>query len=202
MPSSHHHKPSGPPRRIFPTTRAKERTGILPPGFPRMSFTIHVAANLKIVLLEHDPTLLALEARRVELLPLLRFQILPLNALVTAPAQTLVEDMVVPLAVRLVVDDVEICGGEGGAARLADEALAVVAPCKTAVCCFDGLADYGLCAAAAGALGAGSSWTAGKWWFEGCRRCRGWFFGRRCSRYARPSRRRGGFRDRKSLLGE
>lgn len=72
--------------------------------------------------------------------------------------------MVVLLAIGLVVDDVEVRGGEGLVAGAAGEALLVPAAGEAAVGCFDGLAFDGLVAAAAAWFDAASCGTPdGSW---------------------------------------
>lgn len=89
----------------------------------------------------------------MELLAPLRLQILALDPAVAGGAARVVELVVVPLAVRRVVDHVEGRGGEWGGAGPAHEALLVVPAREPAVGGGDGFARDGLVAALAVAFG-------------------------------------------------
>ena len=68
--------------------------------------------------------------------------------------------VVVLLAVRLVLDDVEVGRREGLLARSAGKALLVPAACEAAISGFDGFAFDDLVAAATAGLDAAGCWTA------------------------------------------
>lgn len=74
------------------------------------------------------------------LLGALVLEVLPLDAVAAAAAEAAVELVVVPVAVRLVVEHVERGRREGLLAGRADEAGLVVPPCQPAVRAGDGLA--------------------------------------------------------------
>jgi hypothetical protein len=70
----------------------------------------------------------------MEFLLALRLQALPFDAAVAGTADAAVELVVVMLAIWSIVDHVKGRSSEGLAARLAHEALFVVASCQAPVC--------------------------------------------------------------------
>lgn len=74
----------------------------------RMSLTENSPAHLIVGITQNTPTVITRKTPRMKLLPILRLQILPLNALITCFAQTTIEFVVVLLAVGVVGVDVEI----------------------------------------------------------------------------------------------
>lgn len=119
-----------------------------------MPFAKVPARNLVVVVPQDDPASRASEAAWVKLVPILRLEILALDAAIARAAERVVEAVVVELAVGEVIEDVEFGRGEGCAAGAAGEALFVVAAGEAAGGVLDGFADDGEVAAAA--FGAGT----------------------------------------------
>lgn len=92
-----------------------------------MSFAVVPAADLEVVVAEDDAAGEAGKAAGVVLDAHVGLEVLALDAAVAGAAQAAVELVVVLLAVGRVVEDVELGGGEWGAARAAHEAVLVVA---------------------------------------------------------------------------
>jgi hypothetical protein len=92
-----------------------------------MSFTKRPSADLIIIVPQDNPTGKASKASWVKLQPIVSLGILALNSTIARPTERTVEDVVVLVAVRGVLEDVEFGGGEGAAAGAAYEALLVVA---------------------------------------------------------------------------
>lgn len=91
-----------------------------------MTFTVFPAVDLKVIVTENGGAGCAGQTARVELLSLLRLEVLPFDAMVAARAERVIEHMVVMFAVWIVVDDVEVCCSESGLAGLADKAWKMV----------------------------------------------------------------------------
>lgn len=126
-----------------------------------MALAMHPPANLKVPIGKHHPALDASEAAPMILAHLVAggragrgLEEGALDAAVAGVAHGPVHLVVVLLAVGVVVEDVEVRRGEGGGARVADEAGAVPAAGEAAVGRFDGFAFDALSAAATGGFGA------------------------------------------------
>lgn len=126
--ASRHHQPRRPSLHPITSTRATgaQESPLLRPS-KRVSLTIHAAIHLKIVIPQSPIAVRARQTRRVELLPALALKVLTLDATVAGRAHAAVQFVVVALAVGRVVDHVEGRGLEGRRARLAHEAVLVVA---------------------------------------------------------------------------
>ena len=85
----------------------------------------------------------------MELLLQLRLQVLAFDTSVAALAQRAIKLVVVPLAVRVVFDDIEVGGFKRFLARFAHKALFVVAAGQTAVGGANGLSLDELCTTSA-----------------------------------------------------
>lgn len=92
-----------------------------------MSITIIASTNLIIVIAKHNATSRAREASGVELETLVRLEILALDTAVAPPTDGIVKLVVVAIAVRKVLVDIEFRCGEGVAAGLAYETVFVIA---------------------------------------------------------------------------
>ena len=116
---SHHHQPRSPPLHVPLRTQSSR---LRPHGCKSMTFTIHTARNLKVVVTENRVAGQACKTPGVEFMALLRFEVLAFDAVVARGAETVVQKVVVVFAVWVVVVDVKVCGCEGGLAGFADEA--------------------------------------------------------------------------------
>ena len=109
----------------------------------RMTFAIHASTDLKVVLRQHHSAIGTSKASPV-VLPrhpacgsrAVGLQILALDTFAATLAHRAVLLVIVLLAIRLVVDDVEIGGREWLFAGLADKALLVPATGQAAIRCF------------------------------------------------------------------
>ena len=128
-PLDHHHQPRPPLLHIARlTTRPAhaEEIRLLVHRRKSVAFAKVAAADLVVVVAEDDAARRAREAPGVEFEALVRFKILALDAAVAAPADGVVELVVVVLAVGEVFVHVEFRRGEWAAARLACETFSVV----------------------------------------------------------------------------
>jgi hypothetical protein len=73
----------------------------------------------------------------VVLFPSVGLEVLPFDTAIAPSTDGAVELVVVPLAVRRVVQDIEFCAGEGGLTGLAYETFLVVPSSEPAVGSFD-----------------------------------------------------------------
>lgn len=91
-----------------------------------MSLTKHSSINFEIVVTQHNAACRACQTPGVKLLAPISFKILTFDATVARLAEGAVELVVVVLAVRGVVEDVEFGAWEGTAAGPANETVPVV----------------------------------------------------------------------------
>lgn len=77
-----------------------------------MTLAKHLSTNLKVIVTKHFLARLTCQTYWMEFLQRLRLQILALNTAATSSAETVIQRVVVVLAVGIVVEDVEVAGGE------------------------------------------------------------------------------------------
>lgn len=137
-----------------------------------MPLTVYPSADLKVVIREDLATIVTGEAARVILLLAVaagagagRLEVLAFDAAVAAVAQRAILFVVVLLAIRVVVDDVEVRGGEWLFTRSAGEACFVPSASQASIGCLDGFAFDDLAAATAEwpHAGAASRRRRGSW---------------------------------------
>ena len=92
-----------------------------------MSIAEHSASHLIIIVAKHNAASCASEAPRVELLAPICLQVLAFDSTIAALAQGSVECVVVLLAIRRIVEDVEFGTGKRILAGAAYETFLVVA---------------------------------------------------------------------------
>lgn len=109
-----------------------------------MSFAVHLAGDLEVVVGKHSPTLAAAEAPWMELLldaaksrRTGSLEVLPLDPAMTTIAERAVVLVVVLFAVRLVVDDIKVGSREGLMAGSTNEACLVPPAREPTVCSLD-----------------------------------------------------------------
>ena len=95
-----------------------------------VSLTISSSGNLKVPVTQDEAACEACKASGVKFLPGVCFEVLACNAAVAGIAQRSVEFVVMSLAVRRVLKDVELSCWEGVGAFSADKAMLVVPPSK------------------------------------------------------------------------
>jgi hypothetical protein len=117
-----------------------------------ISLAVHPAAHLKIVVPQDSLTVRTGQALRVELLPPLRLEVLPLNPSVTTFADAPIQLVVVALAVWRIIDHVEGGRLEGLHAGGADKTLLVIPTSQPPISGRDGFASDGFTASFAVAL--------------------------------------------------
>lgn len=143
----HHHELRRPPlsRQRFAIERVEagpSHARLSTHGRQCVPFAVHFTTDLEVVIRQDLAAVTAREAPRVEFLRAAtgraaragRLQVLAFDAAVAAVAQGAVLLVVVLLAVRVVVDDVEVGGGEGLLAGFAGEAGLVPAAGQPSVC--------------------------------------------------------------------
>lgn len=137
--SAHHHQPRAALLELCHSVvlARPEVVVTLVDGAVGVTLAVVAPADLVVVVAQHDAARAAREAARVELLTLVRLQVLALDAAVAGTAERAVELVVVLSAVGRVVEYVELGGGKGIAAGAADEAGLVVAACETSGRVFD-----------------------------------------------------------------
>jgi len=123
----------------------------------RVSIAVLLSGNFEVVIAQYNTTGRTCKASRVKLAASVDFQILALDAAITATADGPVELVVMTFAVWRVVEDVELCCWERIAACSADEALLVVPPSNATRGVFDGFSNNGLGASTTFAFTCGSS---------------------------------------------
>jgi hypothetical protein len=138
-----------------------------------MALTINSALDLEVVVCQHHFAVHTREAPRVEFLVDRKsaiavrrggcLEVLSFNATVAARAQRSIGFVIVVLAVRLIVDDIEIRSSERLLAGTAGEALLVPSACKSAIGGFDGLSLDRLVATTADGSDTRSSGTTNGW---------------------------------------
>lgn len=129
-----------------------------------MPLAVRLPRHFVVIHVEPDTAVRAAEAMRMELLPAVCLQVLPLNALVALPAQRAIKLVVMLRTARRIAVDVELCTRKRSLACLAGEALLVIAACETAISGFDGLAVDVRATATAFAFGDGlleAGWLGG-----------------------------------------
>lgn len=117
-----------------------------------VSLTISSSSNLEVSISQNKAACEACKAPRVEFLTRICFEVLAFNTAVAGVAQGSVELVVMSLAVRRVLEDVELGCGEGVGTFSADKAVLVVPPSKATRRVLDRLSYNGLGATAAVAL--------------------------------------------------
>lgn len=138
-----------------------------------VAFTVDTSSNLEVILSKHLPAVDASKAARMELLvggratPVAgrccRLEILPFNTAVTSGAKRTVRFVVVMLAVRLIVDDVEVGSSEWLRTGAASKALLVPTTGQATVCGFDRLSLDGLIATATDRPDTRCCWATNRW---------------------------------------
>jgi hypothetical protein len=98
----------------------------LPGDCEGMPFTVRLARDLVVILIQPNPTVCAAKAMRMEFLSSIRLGILAFNASVALAAQTAVGFVVMLGAVRRVAVDIEFSGRKRRLAGFADEAFFMV----------------------------------------------------------------------------
>lgn len=134
-------------RRRLPTWAPTAVTSepLHPP--PSVLFAIGLPVDLEIAILQHEFAIATPETADVVLPAPFVLEVLAFDTVVAASAETSVELVVVALAVRSVLVDVEGGGGEGLATGRADETGFMVASRQTAVRAGNGFACDGQAAA-------------------------------------------------------
>lgn len=92
-----------------------------------MSVAEHPASDFVVIVAEYNTTSGASEAPGVELLPPVSFEVLAFNTAVTSLAQGSIERVVVLLAVRRIVENVELGARERVLTGATHETLFVIA---------------------------------------------------------------------------
>lgn len=137
----------------------------LPPHSKSMPFTEMLAIHLIIVFIKPHTAMRARKTSSVVFLPSIRLEILALDPAIALFAHTPIELVVVALAVRRVLEDVEFCGCEGRLTGRAAETLFMVAASQAAIGGFDG---FPVDLRSAGAAFAFADWGEdlldGRWW--------------------------------------
>jgi hypothetical protein len=109
-----------------------------------VSLAIRSAIDLEIAVAEDDAASRAREAPRVELLALVGFEVLALDAKIARITQRTIKLVVVLLAIGRVFKNVELCTWEWTSAGSANEAIFVISTGKATRGILDRFADDGL----------------------------------------------------------
>lgn len=157
-----------------------------------MPFAEHSPTDLEVVLRKHNPTLHAREASRMEFLLAAcgrsRLKILPFDARVAGLTQASVRLVIVLLAVRRVIYDIEVCGSKGLSAGHANEARFMPAASESAVGSLDRFACYGCVATTTSGLDIGGAARRRAWAYGILRDRRWWEDALRCARWRLSAR--------------
>lgn len=103
----------------------------------RMPLTIYIPTNFIIVVSEDDAAGGASKAPRMELLRLIRLEILAFDSAIAAFAERSIELVIMLFTIGEVIKDIEICAREGRATGPADEAFSMITASKASRGVFD-----------------------------------------------------------------